>query len=327
MRISRGVSAIRLPIAAAAGLLGLLASVGGCGGEEPPTPPKAPPAKAVGPAGPVEQGLRLRGGPAAGDVFRSRGTLSFHTDVAGRFGAEHPLPSRRVEGAVEAERKVTARAEGGLSSTVTGRLVLKVRVADAAPTDREVPFTLTYDEGPDGGAVHRSIQLQVDKELAPALETLQGAFTDRFAPPARPLRVGDGFPPQDVLFLDDLLRRPLFFLFQRQASEGKAVGAPFVGRAWVEAREAYEGEDVIRLRVSLTHAYEGETDPGVPSTKNVRITWWAAVEAVRRIAVDGGWARTHDFDVRRRLRYVGSDLDYTVETEGHTIFDTTRAPR
>jgi len=147
-----------------------------------------------------------------------------------------------------------------------------------------------------------------------ALEVLAAAWTDRFRLPATEVRVGEAFPPTDVLDLDDALRRPLYFLFVRRAQQGDPVGAPIEGSVWVEARETFRGTDVVRTRFAATHAYEGDTDVAPPTKDNVRIGWLGVVEGVVRVAVDGGWARTFEMARRRRLSYRAHDLDYVVES-------------
>jgi hypothetical protein len=139
--------------------------------------------------------------------------------------------------------------------------------------------------------------------------------------------VGEGFAPGDVMFLDDALRRPLWFLFQNRAAAGETVGAPIRGRVWVEARETFGGDDVLRLRVALTHAYDADADPKATAKDATHVTWTAAMEGVYRIALDGGWARPQDLATRRRVRFASREFDYEVDVEGRTVLETTRERR
>jgi hypothetical protein len=186
------------------------------------------------------------------------------------------------------------------------------------------PLTLRFEHDGKGGAVHRTIRLEAPSDVKDALEVLAAAWTDRFRLPATEVRVGEAFPPTDVLDLDDALRRPLYFLFVRRAQQGDPVGAPIEGSAWVEARETFGGTEVLRTRFAATHAYEGDTDVAPPTKDNVRIGLLGVVEGVVRVAVDGGWARTFDMARRRRLSYRAHDLDYVVEVEGRATLESVR---
>lgn len=305
------------------GLL-LLATLAACGEPVPAPPagdPWSPEVAATTPSGPA---VPLRASRSPRDAFRTTGTIAYRQTVSGTTGPVRRPADRRVDGVVDLRVRTEGVAGGPLTTVVDGRLETVDRSPGAGDRRRVAPLTLRFEHDGKGGAVHRTIRLEAPADVKDALEVLQAAWTDRFRLPATEVRVGEAFPPTDVLDLDEALRRPLYFLFVRRAQQGDPVGAPIEGSAWVEARETFGGTEVLRTRFAAVHAYEGDTDVPPPTKDNVRIGWRGVVEGVVRVAVDGGWARTFDMARRRRVSYRTHDLDYVVEVEGRAALESVR---
>lgn len=259
----------------------------------------------------------------AGQVFRSKGTTSQRRVARGRFGAQPIPPDRTFSGNVEATRRVTLGEKGQLVSRIEGKVDGVATMGAAAPKPILVAFTLTFEEEPAGGAVHRSIKFDAPTGDATDFETLAAAFTDRFSLPEKGIRVGEDLNFTEVMQLDESLRRPLFFLFQESARRGKPANAPIEGSVWVQGREKIGTDDVLDVRIVLMHAYADETLDPPTDPRNVRIDYRAAIEGRRAVVLDGGWTRDQDVAVRRRIAYRATDFDYTVEVEGRTALVTT----
>ena len=305
----------------------LLVALASCGDAPPAAPardPYAPDVVATTPSGPP---VEVTFTEAAGDVFRTTGTLRYRRVVTGKAGPGLSPSEFVLEGTVDLRARTESGDAGKLTVVVEGRLETVELAAGTGGRRRDPrvdPLTLRFERDAKGRAVHRSIRLTAPAAIHEALEVLQAAFTEPLRFPSRQVRVGQWFPPMDVLDLDQAMRRPLFFLFVRRAQMGQPVGAPIEGRVWIEAREAFGGTDVLRSRFAVTHAFEGDTDVPKPTKDNVAVGYRAAVEGTVRTAVAGGWARTFDMTRRRRVSYRAADLDYAVEFEGRATLETVR---
>jgi hypothetical protein len=308
------------------GLL-LLVALASCGDAPPAAPardPYAPEVAATAPSGPP---VEVTFTQAAGDAFRTTGTLRYRRVVTGKAGPGLSPSELVLEGTVDLRSRTESGDAGTLAVVVEGRIETVELAAGPGARRRDPradPFLLRFTLDEKGRAVHRSIRLTAPASIHEALEVLQAAFTEPLRFPTSEVRVGQWFPPMDVLDLDQAMRRPLFFLFVRRAQMGQPAGAPILGRVWIEAREEFGGTDVVRTRLAVTHAFEGDTDVPKPTKDNVVVGYRAAVEGTVRTAIAGGWSRTLDVTRRRRVTYRATDLDYAVEFEGRATLETVR---
>lgn len=314
---------LRAAVAAALVSTTLLAPVGASAGDDarPAADPYDPPVRVPEAADPA---VRVRHDLAGDLTLRTRGRVTYGLAVSGTLPQGASVPPRSLDGTVDLVRRV--RLVGGVrTSTVEGPFVVTGRWGDAPPKTVTVPLTLTFEEGGSGAAVGRTVKFSAPGLAVDDLEVLQRAFTDRFGPPDRPVRVGDRFAPTEGMAVEESLLRVAFRLSQRELT-GKAPLVPVPGGAvWVDALEGKGADAVLVVRAAITHALSTDTDaPKAP--ENVHVDYRAAVEGRRALVVDGGWAKAHDVALRRRLRYTGQGFDYTVEVEQRATLETTREP-
>jgi hypothetical protein len=263
----------------------------------------------------------------AGDVtLRTTGTFSFRLRATGRLPKEKPVPSRSFEGTVDLTRRITLVA-GTRHSTIEGPYVVTGRVEGQPAATQTVPFSLAFDEGDQGAARVASIRVATPGLPPEDLEGLVRAFTDRFGPPPEPVRIGDALRPTDGIEVEESMKRTAFFLYLRSLPPGKQplVAAPR-GAVWIDGHEGRGEGEVVIVRAAVSQAQEGDSDRPPLPPENVHITYRAAIEGMRHVVVDGGWAARHDVALRRAFHYVARDFDYTVELEHHADLSTTRVP-
>jgi hypothetical protein len=292
-----------------------------------PSPPAAPTSDPYAPPIPIPpvsgEPMTVRHDLSGGLVLRSTGTLAFRFTASGSFGKTAKQPSRSLEGTVDLVRRVEPLG-GAQHSTVTGTLALASRVEGAPPVPTTVPFKLSFDEDGRGGAIRRTIRVSASGVELSDLEGLQRAFTDRFAPPDRSVRVGDRFTPAEGMDVEDPLKRTVFLLFRRSLAGGTPMVPAPTGAVWAAAREGSGADVAVVLRAAIAHFHEGDTDPPPLPKENVHIVYEAAIEGTRNVVLDGGWASAHDVTLRRRIRFTSADADYTVEVEARTALTTKR---
>lgn len=259
--------------------------------------------------------------PAPSPV-RWKGEFGYEQQASGTFDKGHPIPSRRLVGTFTA-LETTAGADRP-TTTVELALELDTSLEPSAPARKAVSARLTFERGADGKVGHRSIRLEAPKDVAGDLEVLGFAWTHTFAPPDRPVRVGQRLPIDECVDLEYPFQRPLLFLFQRRAISTGPVTAPVEGGVWIESREA-GGDGGVRIRAALTHAYAGLNGSDEPDA--VTIDYHAVLSADRTVGAADGAVRRHAMTLARRSRFTARDLDYTVVTLGRVAMAVDPAAR
>lgn len=276
---------------------------------DPYDPPMAVPTPTAAQA--AEPPVTVRHDLAGDLTLRSKGRLAYRLDASGKLPPGATPPKRRFEGTFEVVRRVRLVA-GKRRSTVDGPLEVRGAWGDAAEKAATVPLKLEFEEGPRGAAPAGTIRFTAPGLSVDDLEAFQRAFTDRFGPPDRPVRVGDVFGVTEGMAVEESLLRVAFRLSQRELA-GRAPLVPVPGGGvWVDGRDGTGPRAGLVVRAAITHAHRTDTDdPKDPA--NVHVDYRAAIEARRVLVIDGGWARAHDASLRRKVRYTGPAYDYTLE--------------
>lgn len=291
---------------------------GGAGGGDPFLPD-------VADAAPSGAPIRGTHGPVPGEGFDLSGRVRYRQVATGRFGHERQVPTRSFEGTVTGTRRTEAAADG-VRSTLSATFDLVERVGSAPAAPRRLELGLTFVEAPAGGAVPRTIRWTGPSEALPDLEAFGAAFTERFSLPDRDVRVGEILPIDDVVALDRPFLEVGWTLFRAEAAVGRAAEIPVLGAVRVEGREVLpDGRAALRLRVAARQEHAGDTGP--QGKDAVRIEYRGAMEGERLVEVEGGAFRAHRVALRRRIRSVARELDYTVETESFADLTVSRRPR
>ncbi|MCC7140051.1 MAG: hypothetical protein IT460_16645 [Planctomycetes bacterium] len=301
----------------------------GCGDEGPapahaPAPVEGPDpwAPRVDPPVPTGPAVRVTRAPDPGTPWRAKGSWSWRRDLRGRLAPEVKASSLAYEGTFSLERRVVASA-GARHARVEGTLALAAASSGGA---RAVPLVITFEQDADGFGKAPVRLSAPGLEDPTALETLQAAVVDRFAPPDRDVRVGDRFAPKEAMALDEQLVRPLFVLFQRTLTTWPPMLPQPTGAVWVAAVDGTGPAASLVLRAAVRSEHEGDTDrPPLPK-ENVHIAVVQALEGTRRLALSTGDVLAHDVTLRRRLHFTGAAFDYTVEVVGRTTLEGTRTP-
>lgn len=293
---------------------------GGGGGQADPYLPD------VADAAPTGEPIRATRTPAVDELFDLAGRFRYRQVATGRFGYERQVPTRSLDGTVTGTRRTEATA-GGVRSTVAVTFDLVERVGSAPAAPRRLEMGLSYVEASAGGAVPGSIRWTGAADALPDLEAFGAAFTERFSLPDRAVRVGEILPIDDVIALERPFLEVEWTLFRAEKAQGGAPEiVPVVGAVRVEAREVLpDGRAALRLRVAARQEHQGVTGPAGKDA--VRLEYRAAMEGERLVEVEGGAFRAHRVALRRRIRSIARELDYTVETEGVADLTSTRRPR
>lgn len=243
------------------------------------------------------------------ETVRWKGTFSYDQVPSGNFGAEPTKPRRALAGtftAVEATSgPASARATG-----VDATFELEDRDPSAVSARRAFHARLSFTRDPAGGVVHRSIRLEAPAEVRTELELFQAAWAGRFSLPVPAVRVGQRIPIEDAIDVDDLLHRPLLFLFKERAAIGGPVNAPAEGGVWIASKTEDAGGGSVLLRVALTHAHAGENGP--KGRGAVGIDYRARLEGERAFDLGDGRVTSHELSLARRMRYTAAGLDYVI---------------
>ncbi len=260
---------------------------------------------------PTGEAIEVRSVRTAGSSFKTTGSFRWVERAAGKFGTGHEKPSRAVRGTVEAVATVAAGgASGTTRTTVEGTLAYDDVEGHASPVHRTAPFTLAFDDDPQGGAVRRSTLFQVPPDLKDALAFLEACWTA--GPPllGRSVRVGETVAPGDGMDTEPMRRAAWFALHAIDPEKSSDIANP-EGGVWVQAKQEVGGEEALVVRVLAQHAQTIE----VPSKTGSRaIGYGAGTVGTWRLATSDGLVLGCDVVTRRAVRYVGgTDLDYTVQ--------------
>ena len=240
---------------------------------------------------------------------RWKGTFSYEAAPSGRFGPEPAKPGRRLAGTFAAVETTTGPASAR-ETAVEAAFELEDAVPPAAARKRSLRARLSFARDAGGNVVHRSIRLDAPADVQTELELLQAAFAGRFSLPVAAVRVGERLPIEDVVDVDDLLHRPLLFLFRDRAVATGPVNAPAEGGAWVASRTADEGGERVVLKLALTHAFAGENGP--KGSKAPNVDYRAKLEGERAFDVADGRVTRHELSLVRRIRFAAPAFDYVV---------------
>ena len=245
-------------------------------------------------------------------IVRWSGTFSYDEAPSGRFGpssSDRSKPPRALSGTFTAVEATTGPASAR-ETVVEGTFALEDVVWSAAPTPRSFKARLAFTRDPVGAIVHRSIRLDAPADVLVPLELFQAAFAERFVPPAPAVRVGQRIPIDDAIDVDDLLKRPLLFLFKERAAFDGPVNAPAEGGAWIASKDGDADGGSVVMKVALTHAHAGENGP--KGARAVHVDYRAKLEGERTFALADGRVTRHELSIARRIRYATPDLDYTI---------------
>jgi hypothetical protein len=260
---------------------------------------------------------------AAPGVERTTGTFSYAQRPTGEFGTREPTPSRLVEGTVDATRRAVGDA-APRRVVVEGTVDARESDGRGAVVPRKASVRLEFPETARGGAERKEVRLtEVPADLAPLLENVVALWTEPLPLPARPVRAGERFPP-DVVDLEPL-RRSLWGTFRGRDVSLPQVTADIFGAAWIESREALDGEDAVLLRTRLRQAAKAPLDR--PDQAPVATVGYAtALDRDRRVAVATGSTLRYESALRTRVRVEDPRAlaDYTVDVEQRASLRTTR---
>lgn len=243
------------------------------------------------------------------EVVRWSGTFSYGQAPSGRFGPEAPKARRALAGTFTALEATTGPASAR-ETVVKADFALEDAAPPAAPATRRFEARLSFVRDARGAVVHRSIRLDAPAEVLTQLELFQAAFAQRFGPPPQAVRTGARIPIDDAIDVDDLLKRPLLFLFKERAPIDGWVNAPAEGGVWVVGRTGEGGAGRATLAVALTHAHAGENGP--KGANAVRVDYRAKLEGRRTFDLADGRVTAHELSIARRIGYASHDFDYAV---------------
>ena len=183
--------------------------------------------------------------PAPPPLVRWRGSLEFDQRGSGSFGGERTVPNRRYRGTVSATETTTGPADARATTIDAALELVTPEASGGARRAASVRLTLVRD--PAGRVAPRATKLDAPGDLFADLEVFQFAWTQHFAPPDRPVRVGERLPIDTCVDLEYVFQRPLLFLFQKRATLTGPVWAPIEGGVWVESVDR-AGDGTLRLR-------------------------------------------------------------------------------
>jgi len=222
----------------------------------PVTDPYAPPVRVPAIAEPP---VLVRHDLAGDLVLRTTGRVSHRRVVTGTLPAGATVPGRSFDGTVDLVRRVRLVGAKRMS-TIEGPFAATGRSGDDPPKSATVPLSLAFEEGPRGAAVIASIRFTAPGISVDDLEALQRAFTDRFGPPDRAVRVGEPFSPSEGMAVEDTFLRVAFRLSQRQFT-GRAPVLPVPeGAVWADGLVGQGADAALVVRAAITHAHAADTD-------------------------------------------------------------------